>query len=97
MWSVLASVKFDSNMTPTNFEVARARAHRECSDSVVVLLIPVTMDIVELEDALPEAHAPVDEPATSADELGEDDEAACLLSLSLLWQGAWVVLHGIVG
>ena len=55
------------------------------------------MDIVELEDALPEAHAPVDEPATSADELGEDDEAVCLLSLSPLRRGAWVVLHGIVG
>ena len=49
------------------------------------------MDIDELEDALPEAHAPVDEPATSADELGEDDEAVCLLSLSPLQPGAWVV------
>ena len=55
-----------------------------------------SMDI-ELEDALPEAHAPVDEPATSADELGEDDEAVCLLSLSPLQPGAWVVLHGLVG
>merc|ERR1740139_923538 len=55
------------------------------------------MDLVELEDPLPEAHAPVDEPATSADELGEDDEAVCLLSLSPLQPGAWVVLHGLVG
>ena len=54
------------------------------------------MDMVELEDAPPEAHAPVDEPATSADELDEDDEAVCLLSLSLLHSGAWVVLHGLV-
>ena len=55
------------------------------------------MDIIELEDALPDAHAPVDEPATSADELSEDDEAVCLLSLSPPEPGAWVVLHGIVG
>ena len=44
-----------------------------------------------------EAHAPVDEPATSADELDEDDEAVCLLSsLSSLHPGAWVVLHSLV-
>ena len=55
------------------------------------------MDIIELKDALPDAHAPVDEPATSADELSEDDEAVCLLSLSPPEPGAWVVLHGIVG
>ena len=55
------------------------------------------MDDVELEAALTEAHAPVDEPATSADELDEDDEAVCLLSsLSSLHAGAWVVLHSLV-
>ena len=55
------------------------------------------MDDVDLEAALTEAHAPVDEPATSADELDEDDEAVCLLSsLSSLHPGAWVVLHSLV-
>ena len=55
------------------------------------------MDDVDLEAALTEAHAPVDEPATSADELDEDDEAVCLLSsLSSLHAGAWVVLHSLV-
>ena len=55
------------------------------------------MDDAELQAALTEAHAPLDEPATSADELDEDDEAVCLLSsLSSLHPGAWVVLHGLV-
>ena len=46
------------------------------------------------EDHAP--HAPAaDEPATSEDELDDDDEVGGQLTLMPIHPGAWVVLHGL--